>query len=128
MLKPGDTFLLPKHESDPKHLWVVLTEPNTETGLAVCVNITTRQSYSENTVVLAPGEHPFIKHESVVYYSDAQELNLKELEAVLNSHHAICEQRQSCDPALLEKIQQGLLVSQFVKKRIKEYCRKLWMK
>jgi CTP:molybdopterin cytidylyltransferase MocA len=74
-LKCGDTFLLPKSSSDTEHLWIVITEPDAN-GQSVCVNITTRQSYSETTVILKAGDHPFVTHESVIFYTDARIVDL----------------------------------------------------
>ena len=129
MLQLGDTFLLPKRANHTEHLWIVITRPDPETGAAVCVNVTTRQSYSESTVVLKIGDHPFITRESVVYYSDARRLNLRELEEALKgSHSFVCQQREPCGGALLQKIQEGLLASCLVKREIKEYCRSAWQK
>ena len=127
MLSCGDTFLIPKSKNEVEHLWVVVTEPG-EDGRAVCVNISTRQEYSDSTVVLKPGEHPYIKHDSIVYYTDAQVLDLNSVEAALNAktRSFVCQDHESCSEALLKRIQKGLIDSPHTPKGIKKDCRILW--
>jgi len=95
---------------------------------AICVNVTTKQSYSDPTLILQPGEHPFINRESVVYYAGAAWLDM----AALNVAIAVglgnlpCHQRESCAPEMLKKIRCGLLRSPFTKRDIKRHCGPLW--
>ena len=127
MLRPGDSFLLPALGQSTPHLWIVITEADAD-GWAVCVN----KPSSETTVILNPGDHPFITHESVVYYKDADKLNLRTVESAINRQSGfvdiVCQQHQPCSAALLQRIQEGLLASPLVKKGIKEYCRTAWNK
>ncbi len=129
MLRLGDTFLLPTPRQNTPHLWIVITEPDAE-GKAICLNITTRQPFSETTVVLNAGDHPFITHESVVYYSDARSLDVRIVEEAMKGQHGfvdiVCQQHEPCSVQLLRRIQGGLLASPFVKRKIKDYCRALW--
>lgn len=82
MLSCGDTFLIPKRSDQIEHLWIVITDPDVD-GKAVCVNITTRQPYSDTTVILKRGDHPFIRHESVAHYPDARILDLNAVQDAL---------------------------------------------
>ena len=129
MLRCGDTFLLPKSAYAVEHLWIVITDPEPETNKAVCVNITSRSGYSEAAVLVQPSEHPFVKHESVINYRDACELDLGKVFQVLTTK---TPQRfafgiyDPCSPELLRRIQDGLLSSPHVSKRIKEYCSRKW--
>ena len=86
MLTCGDTFLIPKRGKDIEHLWIVITEPDAD-GNAVCVSVTAKRSYSDTTVVLSAGEHPFIKHESAIHYADARILDLEKVQAALEPTH-----------------------------------------
>ena len=104
MLQSGDTILLPLSENQVPHLWVVLTTPS-EFGKSVCVNITSYgKAFCDKTVVLEPGEHPFIVKRSVVRYGDARELNMNALEVALHSKLDItCVKKEPCSPELLQK-------------------------
>jgi hypothetical protein len=128
LLGLGDTFLLAKSDraSSLEHLWIVLTEPSLADGNAVCVSVSTQRSGSEATVVLRPGEHPFLKHDSVIFYKDARVIDLvlvqQALESRLGYRHAKCSEN------LLRRVQDGLLASKQPSNDIKEFCRTLWAK
>src|SRR5690242_7488672 len=118
MLKCGDTFLLPKSAYHIEHLWIVLTEPEPITQLAVCVNVTSKTRYCDTTVVLKPGCHTFIKHESVINYSDARQMDIGKVYQVVttkNPQSFAFGIYDSCSEALLSTIQAGLLKSPHVK-------------
>jgi hypothetical protein len=127
LLEVGDTFLLPSSVDGKAHLWIVLTPPEPN-GRAVCVNITShRPAFCETTVILAPGEHPFIKKESVVQYKDADFLNIRALSDAFSAGLEItCYPRERCSGAMLKKAQEGLLVSKQTKNAVKQYCRAIW--
>ncbi|MEC4815829.1 MAG: hypothetical protein SAK29_21525 [Scytonema sp. PMC 1069.18] len=124
---PGTCILIPKPGHDKRHLWIVLTEPNkilTEPNKdilqVVIVNVTTLREGSDTTVILTPGEHRFIRHESVIYYNDA-------MFAPVDPLCQLAKQKgykfdDDCSDELLERIQRGLLVSPFTPKKIKKYC------
>lgn len=127
-LNCGDTFLIPKSARDTEHLWIIVTEIDATTSKAVCVNVTTRQSYSDTTLVLQVGDHAFIKHESVVNYLDAREMPINLVEQALQTrtNQFVCEPRDPCSVALLNRIQQGLITSKQTPKDIKARCKRLW--
>ena len=127
MLKAGDTFLIPKSSSAIEHLWVVLTDPDSDNS-AVCVNITTKQGYSDMTVILKPGEHPFIKKESVAHYPDARFLDLASVQAALDAKTKsfVCSQHEPCGAKLLKRLRDGLLTSPHTPRGPKDYCKKIW--
>jgi hypothetical protein len=126
MLKPGDTFLLPK-PGRTEHLWIILTHPR-EDGKAVCVNITAWAFDRDETVILAPGDHPFIKKKSIVHYEDARFIPLGWVEQLLQSETTqfVCETHYACTHTLMDRLKQGLLDSKRTPKGIKEYCKSQW--
>ena len=68
----GETFFLSgTHDTEP-HLWIVLTDPEGNPGEVVVVNLTSQRPGSDATVVLQRGDHPFVRHDTVVYYGDAR--------------------------------------------------------
>ncbi len=85
MLCAGDTFLLPKFIGGLDHLWVILLNPEQPSGETVMVNLTTKKfSHQDMTTVLNIGEHPFIKHESIVNYGDANLVKANLIEQSFN--------------------------------------------
>lgn len=97
---PGDAFLLAKPGQAVRHLWVIVTQPEGTRLRAVMVNLTTQRPHSDTTVVLAPGDHPFIRHATVVNYSDARFVEVGRLEAAWESGLFKFERR--CDPDVLK--------------------------
>jgi hypothetical protein len=128
VLHCGNTFLIPKRSHQVEHLWIVLTEPDPQTHEAACVNITTVKPSSEQTLILKPGDHRFVKQDSEVYYRDAQILNLAKVDEMLNKtqYLFVCSVHDPCSPELLKRIQDGLLRSKEVKREVKDYCKEKW--
>lgn len=119
---PGETFLLPKPGHNVEHLWIVLTEPDDSNPSRVAiVNVTTRRAGSDTTVVLAPGDHPFIDHESVVFYRDTTLAPAHKLIQAVSI--GVATRHADLEADLLRVICEGLLQSPFTEPRIKEYCR-----
>jgi hypothetical protein len=127
LLKSGDSFLIPKTGGSTEHLWIVLTDPDVD-GKSVCVNITTQQNHSETTVVLNKGDHPFVQHASVVYYTDARILDLNLVQQALETKTTMfaCVLHKPCSQDLLKRIREGLLKSRQTPKKIKAVCEKSW--
>ncbi len=81
-MKVGDTFLYPLSPQNEEHLWIVLTNPDTDDAILI-VNVTTAYSNDKDridtTVSLNAGEHQFLKKASYVYYRGAQVKKVAEL-------------------------------------------------
>lgn len=120
MLGSGDTFLLPKPgRGSIEHLWIVLTDPDSN-HKALCVNITTKQDHSDLTLILNAGDHPFVRHESVIHYPDARLLDLQLVHTALNGG-ATCTQHAKCSASLLQRVREGLMRSRLTPKVCKVY-------
>jgi hypothetical protein len=119
---------MPKAARAIEHLWVIVTDVDPTTNKAVCVNVTTLQSHSDKTCVLKPGDHRFIKHDSVIKFSDAREMDVALVEQALRAQTTqfVCEAHDPCETELLIRIQQGLIDSKQTPKGIKATCKKLW--
>lgn len=111
MLRPGDTF----HSELDGHLWVVLTEPDSQ-GRIICVNFTTRHARSDAATVCQPGEHRFFTHETVVAYRYAQRYSTKTVTEYLQA--GTFSAKEPCSSALLEKVREGALRSDFTPNHI----------
>lgn len=125
MLKAGDSFLLPKPgKYQIEHLWVILYDAD-EDGNAICVNITKQRDGCDLTTQLQPGDHPFVKYPSVVFYEDARPMNIAKVSALAssNSEAFVCQRHEPFRQEILEKIRLGAIKSKRTRNEIKAYCR-----
>lgn len=122
-LYPGTTFYYRKPESAVAHLHIILTDPEEIRGkvLVVMVNLTTQRRGADNTVVLDVGDHPSIKHPSVVAYVYAELFPIDKLLRYLNEERSLID--YDLEPDVLRKVQQGLLESDFTPLEVLAYCR-----
>lgn len=123
MLRAGDTFLLPKFQGGYDHLWIILLDPEPSSGTTIMANMTSwKFPYQDSTTVLTAGEHPFIKHDSIVNYGDARTVDAAKIEQSFKI--GIGSPQQRCSAQLLQKIQSGLMVSPRTPNNVKLYFRK----
>jgi len=122
-MHPGDTLLIPAPggPSTP-HLWIIVTEP--VKNVCVIVNVTTLRNEQDQTVTLNVGDHPFIRHASVVKFADARFADDLKLFAEVASRNAV--PKEPCPPATLKLIQDGLIASPFTPKKIVAFCKEQW--
>lgn len=124
--EPGWTYYARLHEESPHpHLWVVLTSPGEHPDdRVVAVSLTTKQTWSDPTVEISPGEHPFVDRPTAVRYSDADfypsQLFIR---AVLSGE---ATRRPSVSDELLERMRRGLLESPNAPDPVKEFCEPLF--
>lgn len=115
----GRTFIYP--DGGIPHLWIVVTEPFGTPAEVAIVSITSYRPGKDDTVKLGPGDHPFIRKLSVVFYPDTRvmpvEAIVREVTNAQASFHA------DCSEDLLERVRQGLLASPATPRRMKEYVR-----
>ena len=64
-MKPGDSYYI------LDHLWIVVSHPAADGSVAM-VNFTTHRPPCDETCVVNVGEHPFIKHKTIVAYGFAR--------------------------------------------------------
>ena len=121
----GDTFLMPAPGGRVMpHLWIVVTQPDPETHLCAIVSVTTSRNSKDQTVILRPGDHPFIRHESTIFYGDAMIVNAPRLDAEIAAGLALV--RESCSEQTLKLLQDGVLASPFTRPKILRFCRDQW--
>src|SRR5271157_4082219 len=82
MIACGDTFLFAEEDEDKLHLTVVLTEPD-RNGKVVTVAVVTRHRRSDAMVPLEVGDHPFIRHPSVMAFVHARVRTAAEIEEIV---------------------------------------------
>ena len=102
------------------HLYVVVCDPagNPLTILAVPFN--TLRLLSDTTLILEPGDHPFIKHRTSVSFDSLRTFeinNLSQLEALCAAGESTSfERRSAVSPDLLTRIIKGALQSDLTPK------------
>lgn len=101
------------------HLWIVVTDPNAA-GLIAIVSVTTLRNNVDQTLILRPGDHPLITHDSVVHFGDARIVEVKVIEAFAVS--GTVKIMQSCSSALIGEIQQGLFACELTKNKVLAFC------
>lgn len=121
----GDTFLMPAPGGPvTPHLWIVVTPPAPRTHLCAVVSVTTLRNSKDQTIILRPGDHPFIRHDSTVFYGDAMIVNARRLDTEIAAGLAL--RREACSPPTLKLVQDGVLVSPFTRMKVLRFCREQW--
>ena len=115
-MTPGDTFLIP--DAIGPHLHFILSRlPD---GSVILAHFTTRRTYTDDTCVIQPGEHPFVKKETIVRYDQAYvcpAANLASLERI------IIRKLEPLSGELLARILRGALSSPQTPDKIKNLIR-----
>src|ERR1039457_2365672 len=93
------------------HLWIVVTQPDPQTHLCAIASITTLRNSKDQTIILRPGDHPFIRHDSAIFYGDAMIVDARRLDAEIAAGLAL--RRETCSQATLKLVQDGALASPF---------------
>lgn len=111
-MKPGETFL---GFDLANHLWIVLSEHGADGRVAV-VNLTTHGRSAlcarGSCVNVIPGEHPFVRRESCVYYRGAVMTSGLILDRT--KEQGRLDQRDPLSAEILARIQRGALESELV--------------
>lgn len=116
----GRAFLLSEYQHQKLHLCFILTDPDCNPAKVVGVMVRTRKRFTDDTVILCPGDHPFIKHESAVHYSTADFFTVAKIVKCADQGH--CHIQPDMTPELLRRVRQGLLDSPYTVRGVKDYC------
>ena len=121
----GDTFPLPAPGGAvTPHLWIVVTQPDPQTHLCAIVSVTTLRNSKDQTVILRLGDHPFIRHDSTIFYGDAMIVDALRLESEIAAGLALVRER--CSKPTLKLLQAGVVASPFTGPKILRFCREHW--
>lgn len=103
------------------HLWIVVTEPSGTPPEVAIVSLSSDRAGKDTTVRLGPGDHPFIRKPTVVFYPDTRLMQahsiISEIQNGLATFHA------DCSGDFLERVRQGLLASPATPRRMKACVR-----
>lgn len=121
----GDTFLMPAPGgAATPHLWIIVTQPDLQTRECAIVSVTTLRHSKDQTVILRVGDHPFIRHDSTIFYGDAMIVDARRLEAEIAAGLALV--REKCPPTTLKLVQDGVGASPFTRPKLLRFCREHW--
>jgi len=117
LLRPRDNKL----PQDP-HLWLVLTDLPKPNGLVVAVMVCTQTKFTDTTLILKEGDHPFIRHDTSVQYTSARYLQVFYI--IREMGLGRCHLRPDMSKELLKRVQKGLIESPSTVTAIRDYCEK----
>jgi hypothetical protein len=123
LIVAGSALLLSERTDlgvEKPHLWLVLTDPRGQPPFVYAVMVRTRTRFTDDTLVLLPGDHPFIKHESSVHYSSAQRFRIDLLEDAIARGR--CHPRDPMSRTLLHRVRAGLLASPYTVHAVRDAC------
>lgn len=103
----GTTFVNLNAASYP-HLWVVVTNP-TPADSVVIFNLSTNGPGCDQTCLIFPGDHPWVRHESYVCYLRGREMGRCAWDTMTRMGAASVKAPASLD--LVKRIQAGSLAS-----------------
>ena len=100
------------------HLWVLLPDPAAD-GISVIVSVTTLRHNADQTVILRPGDHPFMRHPSFVLFADSQFVSTVELGKWIET--GLARSHQPFSTKLLTVVLDGVMASDFTPKKIIDF-------
>jgi len=122
MINVGDSFLIVNPKNNIPHLYVVISKPNNNNQILM-VNVTKYKTWKDNSCILIPNDHPFIKQKSVINYSDAIEARSDILEQLANCGRPDVRKERPFNKNIVTKIQDGAKKSNSLPKKFHSYFR-----
>jgi len=87
----------------------------------VAVVLRTATRFTGTTLVLRPGDHPFVRHESSVHYFTARWFGVSSILSAVSGGR--CHLMPDASEDLLRRVRGGLLASPFTVNAVRDYCR-----
>ena len=115
----GFCFLGPPEGPDGKrHLKIILTEPNIA-GLVVVASVTSLKDARKQNVecVLRKGDHPFIRHDSIVDFGGAVAMHKADI--LRRQYNGELIRKEELESAVLGRVLQAARASHRMQPRIK---------
>ena len=126
----GESLLIPSGPGEKRHLFAILLDPVPFEGygskplvlLASVVSLKPGLVVDESCL-LKPGDHPFIRHDSFVDYRFTRLEQAEHVEARVSE--GIFDVKEPCSPELIQRIFEGALKSTRISREYKMILRKL---
>ena len=120
-VRAGRTFIYETKNNPFPHLWMVLTDPDPQTGKVILVSMTTSRDHTDKTVLINVGDHEFVVHETNVDYGGATFGVSSKLERALGS--GVATLKADLSKELLQRVRAGVLASSRPPNEIVGYCK-----
>jgi hypothetical protein len=117
----GDSFYLLRGTGSQPHLWVLLWGPRGVADAFLAVHLTSVKPHSDRTVTLLPGDHPFVRHETVAEFRDVRRITSAALQGAIARREAF--PREPVTPQVLERLREGVFRSPFTTNAMLEIAR-----
>ncbi len=124
IVNAGRTLYLSEFPGAEPHLWLVLTDPAGTPESVVMVMLRSAKEYTDPTLILDVGDHPFIKHPTSVHYSTAQRFSVSQISNALQKGECTLERDMS--PNLLGRARKGLLLSPYTVNALRNQCESIF--
>lgn len=121
VFRAGQTLYFRESPISKPHLWFILTDPEGPMRRVVAVMLQSAQSFTDKTVILEAGDHPFVKHASSIHYSTTKFFKVKRIVRAMK--RGLCHLHDNLSQSLLKRAQEGLLVSARTPQAFKDYCK-----
>lgn len=108
---PGCTFFNKEYDGVPTHLWVVLSDPRISDSTVLIANLTSWSLGADESCVLVPGDHPFIKRKTIIAYALARTASLQILDQLYSRRDIWTN--DPFEVNVLLRIQKGLMDSRY---------------
>lgn len=113
-MNPGDTFKI----AGRIHLWIVISDPSQDRDSVVTVNMTDATTCPDQTCVIHPGEHTYVRKETCIFYGMAKIVSDQSLELQLSQGRL--KLHDPVDSTLLQRIRDGCIMSKQTPQIVKD--------
>lgn len=122
-MRKGDAFLIIDPPSTgTNHLRIIVTDPD-PVGEVLVVGVTTWKPDSDESCILNPGDHPFIRHLSRIAYERAHMCSVAVIETAIRNKSA--RTYEAVSPDVLRRIRDGALATDALPRKLKRQLH-LW--
>lgn len=120
-------LLIPSGPADKKHLYMILTDSCADSKhLLISISSIKPERFFDDSCVIEPGEHAFIRHASYVLYSKPEIYSRRKI--LQNLERWYFSKKDDVSDELFKKIVDGFYSSEFIPKLYLTYFEKNFTK